>query len=100
AEDDRGRWLRRVAVDLVPGRMVGVRDAKVLEHRIGLRVFLGKRIRANPMVFKKLLDLHASPKRKRAVPAGRLAAERYLRSSPSIMLKNGFSFSVTVRWGP
>src|SRR5437868_4428620 len=47
AEHDRGSWLRRVAIDLVPARMIGAGDAVLLEHRIGLCVFFGERIRSN-----------------------------------------------------
>jgi hypothetical protein len=36
-----------------------------LEHRIGLRIFLGKRIVGNAVMFEKLLDFHG----------GRLQAE-------------------------
>ena len=59
AEHDRRGRLGRIAVDLVPGRMIRAGDAEFLEDRIGLRVFLGKRIGANAVMFEKLLRFHA-----------------------------------------
>ncbi len=59
AEHDRSGRLGRIAVNLVPGRMMRAGDAEVLEDRIGLGVFLGERIGANAVVFEKLLCVHA-----------------------------------------
>jgi hypothetical protein len=33
----------------------------VLENQIGLGVFVSERVRANPVMFEKLLNLHRSP---------------------------------------
>ena len=59
AEHDRRGRLGRIAVDLVPGRMVRAGDAVFLEDRIGLRVFFGERIACDAVMFEKLLRLHA-----------------------------------------
>ncbi len=41
--DCRGRF-GRVAVDLVPGRMISADNAVILKHRVGLRILFGKGI--------------------------------------------------------
>jgi hypothetical protein len=58
AKDDRGGRLGRIAVDLVPGGMIGALDAEFLEDRISLRVFLRERIAGDAVVVEELLDLH------------------------------------------
>ena len=58
AEHDRRGRLGRIAVDLVPGRMIGVGDAVALEDQVGLGVFVGKGIRRDPVMFEKRLDFH------------------------------------------
>ena len=58
SEDDRRCRLARVAVDLVPRRMEHAANAGALEDQVGLRVLVGKRIRGQPVMFKKLLELH------------------------------------------
>ena len=86
--------------------MVRAGDAKVLEHRIGLRVLLGKRIGADAVVFEKLLRFHALASKPRETvtagiqPSRRLFAQSYFRSRPSIIDKKALSWSVTVRSGP
>ena len=61
AEDDRRGRVGRVAVDLVPGGVVGRVAAALLEDRIGLRVLLGKRIDGDAVVLEQLLDAHRRP---------------------------------------
>jgi hypothetical protein len=39
--------------------MMRAQDAEVLEHRIGLRVLLRKRIGADPVMLQELLRFHA-----------------------------------------
>ena len=58
AEHDRGGRLGRIAIHFVPTRMVGAEDAMILEDRIGLRIFLGEGIDADPVMVEKLLNLH------------------------------------------
>ena len=58
AEDDRRGRLGRVAVDLVPGGVIGAVDAVLLEDRIGLRIFLRKRIARDAVMLEKGLDFH------------------------------------------
>ena len=60
AEHDRRRRVGRIAVDFVPRRVIHAGDAVFLEHRIGLRIFLGERIGGDAVMFEKLLDLHAA----------------------------------------
>ncbi len=48
----------RVPVDLVPRRVINAGDAVFLEYRVGLRIFLGKGISADAVVFEEGLDLH------------------------------------------
>ena len=60
AEHDRRGRIGRIAVDFVPGRMVHAGDAVFLEHRIGLRIFLGERIGGDAVMFEELLNLHAA----------------------------------------
>src|SRR5262245_16800778 len=59
AKDERGRWLRRIAKDLIPGRVVRAFDAEFFEDRVGLRIFLGKWIASDAVVIEELLDFHA-----------------------------------------
>ena len=58
AEHDRRGRLGRIAVDFVPRRMVHAGDAMLLEHRIGLRIFLGERIGGDAVMIEELLDFH------------------------------------------
>ena len=58
AEDDRRARVGGIAVDLVPGGMIDAGDAVVFEDRIGLRIFLGKRIDADAVVLEELLNFH------------------------------------------
>ena len=53
----RGR-LRRIAVDFVPRRMVGVADAGPLEDQIGLGVLVGERIGGDSVMIEERLDSH------------------------------------------
>src|SRR5436305_3957321 len=62
-EDNGSRWLRRIAKDLVPRRMVRALDAEFFEHRIGLRIFLRERIAGDAVVIQELLDFHAGSSR-------------------------------------
>ena len=59
SEDHCSRRILRIAVNLVPGRMVRAGDAVLLEHRIGLRVFFRKGIGRDGVMLEKLLGLHA-----------------------------------------
>ena len=58
AKHHRSGRLGGIAVDLVPSRMVGVADAASLEDQVRLRVFVGKGICDDAVMFEKLLDLH------------------------------------------
>ena len=58
AEDDRRGRVGRVAVDLVPGRVVGGVAAALLEDGVGLRILLGKRIDGDAVMLEQLLDAH------------------------------------------
>ena len=58
AEDDRRGRLRRIAIHLVPGGMIGALDAVLFEDRIGLRILLRKRIAGDAVMIEKLLDFH------------------------------------------
>lgn len=59
AEDDGGGRFGRVAVNLVPGRMISVLDAVLLEHGIGLRILFGEGVSEDAVVFEKSLSIHA-----------------------------------------
>ena len=57
-KNDRRRGFGRIAVHFVPSRMVRAGDAMVFENRVGLGILFGKRIGADAMVFKELLNFH------------------------------------------
>ena len=52
AKHDRRGRVGRVAVDLVPGGVVRGVAAPLLEHRVGLRILLGKRIDGDAVVLE------------------------------------------------
>ena len=58
AEDDRRGRVGRVAVDLVPGRMIRGVAAALLEDGIRLRILLRKRIDGDAVVLEQLLNAH------------------------------------------
>jgi len=61
AENNRCRRFRRIAVDFVPHRVIGALNAVFLEHRVGLRILLGKRVALNAMVLEETLNIHVVP---------------------------------------
>ncbi len=48
----------RIAIDFIPAGMVCAGDAMLFKYRIGLRVFVGKRIDRDSVMFEKLLNFH------------------------------------------